>query len=77
MFPVLSAIGIGTDGRKPPTSADLLMFGNEYDIVHSMRTFGTIRSSMMPIHAGLIGSFLPPATGAAMCTTFYFHVYNK
>ena len=23
----------------------------------------------MPIHAGLIGSFPPPATGAAMCTT--------
>ena len=54
MFPVLSAIGIATDGRKPPTSAGLLMFSNEYDIVHSMRTFGTIRSSMMPIHAGLI-----------------------
>lgn len=27
------AIGIGKDGKKHPTSAGLLMFGNEYDIV--------------------------------------------
>ena len=62
----LGAVGIGSDGKKHPTSAGLLMFGNEYDIV---RDFWIIRSSMMPTPAGQTGSFPPPATGAAMCTT--------
>lgn len=34
----LGAAGIGSDGRKHPTAAGLLMFGNEYDIV---REFGS------------------------------------
>jgi predicted HTH transcriptional regulator len=29
----LGASGIGEDGKRHPTSAGLLMFGNEYDIV--------------------------------------------
>ena len=31
----LGAVGIGSDGKKHPTSAGLLMFGNEYDIVRA------------------------------------------
>lgn len=64
----LGAVGIGSDGKKHPTSAGLLMFGNEYDIVREFNAyFSIIRSSMMPIPAGRTGSFPRPATGAAMC----------
>ena len=35
----LGAIGIGSDGKKHPTSAGLLMFGNEYDIVREFNTY--------------------------------------
>lgn len=35
----LGAVGIGSDGRKHPTSAGLLMFGNEYDIVREYNTY--------------------------------------
>ncbi|MBE7003094.1 MAG: AAA family ATPase [Ruminococcaceae bacterium] len=31
----LGAIGVGGDGQKHPTSAGLLMFGNEYDIIRA------------------------------------------
>ena len=43
----LGAVGIGSDGKKHPTTAGLLM----------------------PIPVGQIVSYLPPATGAAMCMT--------
>lgn len=67
-FLKLGAVGIGSDGKKHPTSAGLLMFGNEYDIVREFNAyFSIIRSSMMPISAGRTGSFPRPATGAAMC----------
>ena len=35
----LGAVGIGTDGKKHPTSAGLLMFGNEYDIVREFNAY--------------------------------------
>ncbi|SFP37730.1 Predicted transcriptional regulator, contains HTH domain [Oscillibacter sp. PC13] len=35
----LGAVGIGSDGKKHPTSAGLLMFGNEYDIVREFNTY--------------------------------------
>lgn len=35
----LGAIGIGADGQKHPTSAGLLMFGNEYDIVREFNAY--------------------------------------
>ncbi len=35
----LGAVGIGSDGKKHPTSAGLLMFGNEYDIVREYHTY--------------------------------------
>lgn len=35
----LDAVGIGTDGKKHPTSAGLLMFGNEYDIVREYNAY--------------------------------------
>ena len=35
----LGAVGVGSDGKKHPTSAGLLMFGNEYDIVREFNTY--------------------------------------
>lgn len=35
----LGAVGIGSDGKKHPTSAGLLMFGNEYDIVREFNAY--------------------------------------
>ena len=38
-FLKLGAVGIGSDGKKHPTSAGLLMFGNEYDIVREFNAY--------------------------------------
>lgn len=35
----LGAVGTGADGKKHPTSAGLLMFGNEYDIVREFSAY--------------------------------------
>lgn len=35
----LGAVGIGSDGKKHPTSAGLFMFGNEYDIVREFNAY--------------------------------------
>lgn len=35
----IGAVAIGTDGKKHPTSAGLLMFGNEYDIVREFNHY--------------------------------------
>ncbi len=35
----IGAAGIGSDGKKHPTSAGLLMFGNEYDIVREFNGY--------------------------------------
>ena len=35
----LGAVGISSDGKKHPTSAGLLMFGNEYDIVREFNAY--------------------------------------
>ena len=35
----IGAIGIGEDGKKHPTAAGLLMFGNEYDIVREYNNY--------------------------------------
>lgn len=35
----LGAVGIGSDGQKHPTSAGLLMFGNECDIVREFNSY--------------------------------------
>ena len=35
----IGAAGIGPDGQEHPTSAGLLMFGNEYDIVREFNSY--------------------------------------
>ena len=35
----IGAVAIGDDGRKHPTSAGLLMFGNEYEIVREYNNY--------------------------------------
>ena len=35
----LGAVGIGSDGQRHPTSAGLLMFGNEHDIVREFNSY--------------------------------------
>lgn len=35
----VGAVGIGSDGKKHPISAELLMFGNEYDVVREFNAY--------------------------------------
>lgn len=64
----LGAVGIGSDGKKHPTSAGCSCLAMNTTLCgNSMPIFSIIRSSMMPISAGRTGSFPRPATGAAMC----------
>lgn len=74
----LGAVGIGSDGKKHPTSAGLLMFGNEYDIVLEFNTYfldyqeqydaGTRWTDRISSSSG---------DWSGNVYDFYFRVYNK
>ena len=64
----IGAVGIGKDGKKHPTSAGLLMFGHEYDIVREFpQYFLDYREEYDP--AGRTALCPPLGTGAAMSMT--------
>ena len=66
----LGAVGIGSDGKKHPTSAGFSCSATSTISCGSSTPISwTIRSGMMPIPAGATGSSPPPGTGAAMCMT--------
>ena len=66
----LGAVGIGSDGKSIPPLQDFsCSVTNMTSCGNSTLTFWTIRNSMTLIPVGLTVSYLPPATGAAMCMT--------
>ena len=74
----LGAVGIGSDGKKHPTSAGLLMFGNEYDIIREFNAyFLIIRSSMTTTPAGTDRIISSSGDWSGNVYDFYFRVYNK
>ena len=78
MFPVLSAIGIGTDGKKPPTSAGLLIFGNEYDIIWEFNAYFLDYQEQYDADTRWTDRIISSSGDwSGNVYNFYFHIYNK
>lgn len=74
----LGAVGIGEDGRKHPTCAGLLMFGNEYDIVREYpQFFLDYREEHDDIHRWTDRIVSSSGDWSGNVYDFYFRVYNK
>ena len=74
----LGAIGIGSDGKKHPTSAGLLMFGNEYDIVREFNTYFLDYQEQYDSDARWTDRIISSAGDwSGNVYDFYFRVYNK
>ena len=74
----LGAIGIGEDGKKHPTSAGLLMFGNEYDIVREFNAYFLDYQEQYDADTRWTDRIIS-STGdwSGNVYDFYFRVYNK
>ncbi|MBQ9664045.1 MAG: putative DNA binding domain-containing protein [Oscillospiraceae bacterium] len=74
----LGATGIGEDGRVHPTSAGLLMFGYEYEIVREYpQYFLDYREEYDDIHRWTDRFISSSGDWSGNIFDFYFHVYNK
>ena len=74
----LGGAGIGEDGKKHPTSAGLLMFGNEYDIVREYpQFFLDYREEHDDIHRWTDRIISSSGDWSGNVFDFYFRVYNK
>ena len=74
----LGAVGIGEDGKKHPTCAGLLMFGNEYDIVREYpQYFLDYREEHDDIHRWTDRIVSSSGDWSGNVYDFYFRVYNK
>ncbi len=72
----LGAIGMGPDGKKHPTAAGLLMFGNEYEIV---REFNAYFLDYQEFHSACRTARIVSSSGdwSGNVYDFYFRVYEK
>ena len=74
----LGAVGIGSDGKKHPTSAGLLMFGNEYDIVREFNTYFLDYQEQYDSDARWTDRIISSSGDwSGNVYDFYFRVYNK
>lgn len=74
----LGAIGIGTDGKKHPTSAGLLMFGNEYDIVREFNAYFLDYQEQYDADTRWTDRIISSSGDwSGNVYDFYFRVYNK
>lgn len=74
----LGAAAMGKDGKKHPTSAGLLMFGNEYDIVREYpQYFLDYREEYDDIHRWTDRIISSSGDWSGNVYEFYFRVYNK
>jgi len=74
----LGAIGIGEDGKKHPTAAGLLMFGNEYDIVREYGNyFLDYQEQYDPENRWTDRVISSSGDWSGNVYDFYFRVYNK
>lgn len=74
----LGAVGIGTDGKKHPTSAGLLMFGNEYDIVREFNAYFLDYQERCDADSRWSDRiFSSSGDWSGNVCDFYFRVYNK
>ena len=78
MFPVLNAIGIGTDGKKPPISAGLFMLGNEYGIVREFNAYFLDYQEQFVADTRWTDRIISSSGDwSGNVYDFYSHVYNK
>ena len=74
----LGAVGIGADGKKHPTSAGLLMFGNEYDIVREYNTYFLDYQEQYDADTRWTDRIISSSGDwSGNVYDFYFRVYNK
>ncbi len=74
----IGAIGIGTDGKKHPTSAGLLMFGNEYDIVREYNAYFLDYQEQYEADTRWTDRIISSSGDwSGNVYDFYFRVYNK
>lgn len=74
----IGAIGIGEDGKKHPTSAGLLMFGNEYDIVREYGNyFLDYQEQYDPQNRWTDRIISSSGDWSGNLFEFFFRVYNK
>ena len=74
----LGAVGIGTDGKKHPTSAGLLMFRNEYDIVREFNSYFLDYQERCDADSRWSDRiFSSSGDWSGNVCDFYFRVYNK
>ena len=74
----LCAVGIGSDGKKHPTSAGLLMFGNEYDIVREFNAYFLDYQEQYDADTRWTDRIISSSGDwSGNVYDFYFRVYNK
>jgi len=74
----LGAVGIGSDGKKHPTSAGLLMFGNEYDIVREFNAYFLDYQERYDADTRWTDRIISSSGDwSGNVYDFYFRVYNK
>lgn len=74
----IGAVGIGEDGKKHPTSAGLLMFGNEYEIVREYNDyFLDYQEQYDPQNRWTDRIISSSGDWSGNVYDFYFRVYNK
>lgn len=74
----LGATGIGDDGKVHPTSAGLLMFGYEYEILREYpQFFLDYREEHDDVHRWTDRFISSSGDWSGNVYDFYFHVYNK
>lgn len=74
----LGAVGIGSDGKKHPTSAGLLMFGNEYDIVREYNAYFLDYQEQYVADTRWTDRIISSSGDwSGNVYDFYFRVYNK
>jgi len=74
----VGAVGIGSDGKKHPTSAGLLMFGNEYDIVREFNTYFLDYQEQYDTDIRWTDRVISSSGDwSGNVYDFYFRIYNK
>ena len=74
----LGAVGIGSGGKKHPTSAGLLMFGNEYDIVREYNAYFLDYQEQYDADTRWTDRIISSSGDwSGNVYDFYFRVYNK
>lgn len=74
----LGAVGIGSDGKKHPTSAGLLMFGNEYEIVREFNAYFLDYQEQYDADTRWTDRIISSSGDwSGNVYDFYFRVYNK